>query len=700
MADIQPILLAVHTLPHQGRRLLESKWLLFLDALRNQLRQHGSEEEISSEDLLLFDFQNPHAAVTVLPKILAALKKEFKWQADSLGSLPIQLVLHFDKKDEHSATLRDLSAPLWDFLRQETLYITRPLKIKWEQLMEGKELPAHTLEREGMGLFRFAPTERNKQKVTLFPYRELAVIGKQRECFYCGMTNHLASGCPSKLLTMDIQGMDDVGYLPFPELSEIFKEVIAKQDKITSALASGIKPSQIRKTPALLVFAAYFDLYRLYQLRFLHHLAFSPYGKWEYVGKRDKTHIDSRNLHLGLDCLRVGQYGQAEKLFGDENISRDGKHFYATIGLAFSALEQGRDNDLLTYLQRAANLATEEKEKIYVNLLLARQAMLGGDKWKAEHAITAAFNIKIDCDEARYAKVQAMVRSGMGEPAFKELRSIAVADKRNFMTIMMDPVLLPLHGMIEDMLASQIHLITQDAIDHLNRARAACDELRYWLAEEDPALQDNIQTLQGLEKQYDRKSFFDIQDVAHHSQAIYYSCHQVRDAKLEELTAQLEEQASHWRAHNKFWDRYPYKPFFGNFSTALEKTEERIDLITQLADKRTGEAYRAAVKELETLTIAVNDLKKTVKHMIWTKLFLDGTRTFAKNLLISETALLSLALVGFVSITTLLPADANSSLVKLLQDPWFQKQGTFVATAIFAPIIALMVTVWEINKES
>ncbi len=700
MAEIRTILLAVHTLPHQGRRLLEGKWLLFLDTLREQFRRRGTEEEGSNEDLFLFGFTHPGDAITALQDILAQLKKSFDWQEDSLGSLPLQLVLHLDKKDEYSATLRDLSASLWDFLRQETLYITRPLKIKWEQLLADRALPTHTLEREGMGLFRLAFAETTKRKITLFPYRELAVLGKKSECFYCGMTNHAAAACPSKLLTIEMQGLADVGYLPFSELGEIFKEVITNQDKAITALASGLTPSQLRKNPALLVFVAYFDLYRLYQLRFLHHLAFSTYSKWEQVEKRDRINLDSRNIHLGLDCLRVGQYSQAERLFNEENLKRDGKQFYATLGLAFSSLEQGRHNDLLAYLQRAVNLATEEKEKIYVNLILARISLLAGDKWKAEHALNAVFTIKQDCDEARYAKVQATIRNGLGDQAFRELRAFAVADKTHFMTALMDPALLPLHGMIEDMLAAHIHVLTQEAIDHLNRARVGCDELRYWLEDNDPQFQEILKAIQETEKQYERKSFADIQDVCRNAQNIYYSCHQMREAKLEELATGIEAKEALWRGHKRFWNQYRYQPFFRNFADHLAAMREKIDLLLKLAEKQSGEAYRAALKELETLTPIAAELKKATRHMIWTRLLLDGIRTFAKNLLLTETALLALALVGFVVITTVFPADNAGGVAEIIMDPWVQKQGTFVTTVIFAPILAMTITVWQINRNS
>ncbi len=697
MAEIHPILLAIHTLPHQGRRLLEGKWLFFLDTLRNQLLQRGREAEGSSEELLLINYSHPADIMLSLPAILADIKKEYNWNPESLGSLPIQLVIHFDKKDEHSATLRDRSASIWDFLRQETLYITRPLQLKWEEMMKGKELPPLTIEREGMGLFRLSFADGNKERTNLFPYRELAVLGKQKECFYCGMTNHLPGYCPSKLLSMDMEGINDVGYLPFAELSEIYKEVIAKQDKIATALAGGIKPSHIRKKPALLVFIAYFDLFKLYQLRFLNMLAFGFYRKWDDLQGRSAKSLDNRNLHLGLDCLRVGQYEQAERLFSDEIAKRDGKHFYATVGLALWALEQKRDNDLQTYLQRAVNLASEEVEKIYINLLLARYCLLTGDKWKAEQALNNTFNLKQDCEDARYAKVQFHVRTGQGEQTFQELRALAGIDKQYFMTMLMDPTLLPIHTLVEDMLASRLHILHQDAIDNLNKARAGCDELRFWLDDDAPELQENNEAMAALEKQYERRSYYDLLDVVQHSQSIYYTCHQIRDKKLEELDKQVGQAESQWQGFSHFWKRYPYKTFFRDFTAELEKMSETIQLIKKLANRRTGETYRAALKELEKMGPSLAATKKIVQRMIWGKLFLDGVRIFAKNILITETILITLALVSFVAVNTFTSGAADSSIAKIFENQWFQRQATFITTAVFAPFIALMMTIWEIK---
>ena len=700
MAEIHPILIAIHTLPHQGRRLLEEKWVPFLTSLRTHLLKMGKEAKGSSDALMLFHYPHPAEAITSIQEILVNLKTEFKWNPDSLGSLPIQFVIHFDKKDDHSATLRDASATLWDFLHQETIYITRPLQMRWKELMKDRELLAHTMEREGMGLFRLDFSDPNKEQVSLFPYRELASLGKERECFYCGMTNHVPSTCPSKILTMNLPGVSDVGYLPFKELGEIYKEVLAKQDKISAAIADGVKPTEIRKNPAMLIFIAYFDLFKLYQPRFLHKLTFGLFYKWEEVLIRSSKTVENTRLHLALDCLRVGQYDKAEKLFFEELSSRSGKHFYATVGLAFRAIELQRDNDVQTYLQRASEVASSETEKIYINLLLSRFSLLADDKWKAEQALEATFNIKQDCDEARYAKVQYQVRTGQSDLTFQELRMLAGIDKQYFMTMLMDPTLLPIHSSVEKILSDRLQILSKDAIDQLNKARAGYDELREWLREDDPELQKNNEALMGLEKQHKRRSYYDLLDVLKNAQAIYFACHQMRDKKLEDLANRLGKMEAHWQAHTRYWTYYPYQAFFGKFAVGLKKLSERIQLITKLADRRTGETYRAALKELDKMKSDLARLSKIIQVMVWTKIIMDGLRIFIKNILISETILVTLALLSYVGISTLIAGNPDSNLAQIMENHWFQKQLTFITTAVFAPFIALMMSIWEMKHRS
>ncbi len=426
------ILLAIRTLSYQGGKILGSRWLPLIDALRQALAKSGFEQPESSDELLLFTFPNPFLALISLLEGLDSVKVEHDWQ-ESQGALPLQTVIHLLEEEDSLPQIQQTSASEWDMLQQETIYITRPLMRNWKELTAGRDLPEHRFADEGGGFFQMVIAGKaTLRKVELFAYRSLPVHGKLKECFYCGMTSHNPANCPSKFISMKVRGMDQVGYLPFDELNSIYKKIFPDYSDCSNKCAAGIKPAQLRQDKELLVFVAYLDLNRMYQLRFLVNTAFCLNAKWEGQDSTDKINIDSRNLHLGLDCLRVGQYAQAEELLTRESKKKEGKQFYATVGLAFWALELGRAKDMGHYLERAKNIASQEKERIYSHLLLSRYYELHNDSWKAKESVNQAIKINADALECQYRKIQHNVRYGFDEGDLKRLRVAHAGPERNF----------------------------------------------------------------------------------------------------------------------------------------------------------------------------------------------------------------------------------------------------------------------------
>ena len=102
---------------------------------------------------------------------------------------------------------------------------------------------------------------------------------------------------------MEAQGINRVGYLSFPEIDHLFKRVMVEQKKMANLLAAGVDSAQIRTDPALQVYITYFDMYLIYQPRFLAYTALSSSSFWDGASKSDRIKIDrhrdeSRNLHL------------------------------------------------------------------------------------------------------------------------------------------------------------------------------------------------------------------------------------------------------------------------------------------------------------------------------------------------------------------------------------------------------------------
>jgi len=693
---VHSTLLAIRPLSYQGEQLLQGRWPVFLQALRGLLIQVGIEAPESTTELMLFYYDEPFAALSTFVESLESLKKH-QWQAD-LGAVPIQVILHLHRKKDPPVDFAETTASAWGVVQQEILYVTRALKLQWDQLFADKKLPAHQFVDAGDGLFQlcFSGDLSELKRERLFTGRFLAAKGPCAECFYCGMSNHTPAHCPSKQLTMDTRSLNLVGYLPLAKIDSLFKRVMSEQKKMAELLATNIDAGQIRNDPALQVYVAYFDMYLIYQPRFLAYSAFSLLSSWDGGGKASRVNVDSRNLHAGFDCLRVGQYKQAFDFMKAESQGLKGKQFYATLGQAFVALERGRMGDMAHFLQMANSTASTEKEKIYISLLFARFHRLAGHHWKAEQLVSSVANLYADCSEIQYSLIQAKVHEGLGQQQIPVLRKLAAGDRRYFMIALMDPALLAANSMVENVLSGLLELKNKEAGENLAEAQKACAQLQAWFGEvEDTELQTNLSLLANLEEQFQRNGVYDVLDVADRAKSLGMACPRLRETRLEDLNIKVDAAAIAWADYNIFWQEYPYQSFFQDFKNFLFAGKRKFVEARSIA----GESLAEARERLYAGRSQVELLTGLVDRMLKVKLALDTLVTFLKKLIMAELVFSVIALLSLPIITIALSGVLTPDIVRLARNPQIQKGCMVILTLFLAPFFALALTIRSMSEQ-
>ena len=687
-------LLVVRPLSYQGTKVLQNRWPAFVKALRNLLGQVGVEAADSTAELLLIYYDEPFAALSTFFENLESLKKQL-WQT-GLGPVPIQVILHLHGKKDPPVDFAEAASPVWGMLQPETFYVTRALKLQWNQLFAGKKMPAHQFVDAGDGLFQlnFSGDLSVLKRERLFTGRFLAAKGTSPECFYCGMANHAPAHCPSKQLTMDTRGLNLVGYLSLAKIDSLFKQIMAEQKKMAEQLSTHIDVAEIRNDLALQVYVAYFDIYLIYQPRFLAYAAFSLSSSWDGGVRTDRVRIDSRNMHDGLDCLRVGKYKEAFDLMKAEGHAKGGKQFHATLGQAFVALERGRMADMGHFLQMAHSMASTEKEKIYICLLFSRFHRLTGQPWKAEQLVSSVANLYIDCPELQYSLIQAKVHEGQGQQQMQSLRKLAGADRRYFMIALMDPALLQADSMVENALSGLLEIKSREAGENLAEAKEALAELRAWLDnEEDEDLLANITVLTRLEEQFRRHGVYDVLDVVGRAKTLSKDCPRLREERLDELNAQVDAAALVWADYSAFWTEYPYQSFFRDFKNLLFAGKRRFVEARSIA----GENLSSARERLQTGQAQVKRLTGFVDRMLKVKLVLDAMAIFLQKLVVAELVFSGLA---FLSLPLIIAFSGvlGPNILHLVKNPQFQKSCMVMVTMFVAPLFALALTIRSMSE--
>ncbi len=701
MAHKLTLLLTIRSLAQQGEKILGNRWLPFIDYLRHELRNHGSESELSSDERLVFTFSQGIEAFIHLISALENSKTEHDWKPAS-GPCPLQIIM--DIVPPGSFEIADLlpSSSIMDSLHQEVIYISGTLEEEWRAAVAAiEQFPAHQLQSDGSGLSRVIFFDHDVGKrPKLLAFRALPVSGKGAECFYCGMTSHHPSLCPSKFLSMSSWGLADLGYLPFADLNSLYKNLFPENQALVAELAAGVNIAQIRKKPELVTFISFFDISAVFQPRFLWNFAFSGYSQWDSISLSDRIKIDNRNLHLGLDCLRVGQHEQALEILENENKRKDGDRFAANIALTFCALELNRPSDMARYLNEARNLAHQNREIIYCNLLLSRHYELSKDFWNAKDAVANALKADYDCLDVQYRRIQLAVREGLSDREFKQLRSLIVGQKEIFMKALLDPQLLPIQGLIEDILSQQHAVIAIDADKNFQSAVQEAQALEVWLAENDRRRQENKNNLEHLEKQLSRKSYFDLLDVSERSNGLFFTCRRLRKDNSDRLAHELRQFSKRLDSYLSFWKGYGYKKFFKQFQGALISTIKKNQQARLLLKENTNESTSQAITLAKQIHSDFADIKKEYSRLLWVRTTLNGLKLFVKRLLISELAIITLLALLLPILTSVMAGNPSLSwLADLAGNKDVQRNILIISTFFVAPFISLSWTMLDLQNK-
>ncbi len=684
------ILVAIKLLAPQSEELDDSSGQDLASAIKDCLQQTGDQEN-NVEGLLLFSFKKLNAAYFSVFNCLKQIKKEFDGNF-SQNKLPVQIIFHYPSND--GAVSEDICTPnstIWNTLADDVLYVTDSLKTNWFELPGNIDLPAHLFERKDNNLFqvRFFSKENPKEK-QYFPHRDLTVQGKMQECFYCGIKSHSPAQCPGKLLSPELQGISDIGYLSITDIGKYYQQVFSELRKYTDIFEAGVSYSEIRKNPALLIFVTFFDLLKIYQPRFLWNLAFSESQVWEdslgtFPGKQD-----NRNLAIGFDCLRVGQYQQASAMFDKEFKRPFGKYFYATVGQAFIALETGCVNDMRPGLRKAELLANNQKEKVYIALLSARVHALSKNWEHASKVLSKLLGTVYKCVDAKYARIQMEVNCGATERTLKQLRDIIQEHEEYFIMVLLDPMLLPAQDLVEEMLAAIFREKEQEAQEELLEVRKTCDHLMTWADTEDKEVMINLQALEELENKFKRNSFFGSLDVAERCNGVNYGFKQIQKRQLNKITRDIKALTARYNQSVSYWEGYSYQSLFQTFSEQLKGLKRKIAYVRSLLESNKGTALREAIDVLATTRNDFDKLDKTKRKMSRAEMVVEGILMFGKNLLILEILFIATGLSLLVISSIVEPEIFADGLISNL---------IMISTVIAAPAIAFVTSLVKvINK--
>ena len=493
---------------------------------------------------------------------------------------------------------------------------------------------------------------------------------------------------------MDSNCLEDVGYICFPRLNSILKTLLSNQQKLTKILVDGLTVKQIRKNDALQAVIAYFDSNKFYQLRFLFHVAFSISSDWTAMLKSKRINKSNKNLFLGLDCLRVQNYSLANSYLQEAYFDSSAR-FYATIGLAFLALEQGREDELLVRFKEAKSIAVQEKERVYIELLLTRGYEVSGKLWEATKTIEEALALKPGHIEIVYRLIQIEIKKKREEEIFQQLHKVIVEYKEFFMTALMDPVLLPIQDKIEPLLSEQYQKTGSRAQSLLRQAEARLESMVSLLGADDKSLSPSIESINRLKEQYAQGSYFDYLDVMDKADVEVNILKRIRIEKLEGLQRTLSRVLAKEEKCRQYWKTYPYKSFYKLFPLQLSSVQQHLLTASDLIKVSKDKNYRKCSELIDLAHKGFMTLDNQLAKMDTLQTIMKGLIYFLKNLAI--TALFVNLVAGFMIFSSG-SLFSGSGIGEMFSGAGNQRNVLVFANLLVSPLLALCGTIVGIAK--
>ncbi|MBA4418690.1 MAG: hypothetical protein C0392_12400 [Syntrophus sp. (in: bacteria)] len=292
-----------------------------------------------------------------------------------------------------------------------------------------------------------------------FLYQAALAEGQDQPCYYCGSRRHKATGCPSKYLPEITRSMKKLGYLSIKDLNSLFSRFLVTEIHDPQKFYQDIKEDL--NEPLNLASYAFFDLNRVFQLRFLRtiwHTTHNEWGKVNWVRSENNGGLP----WLAQDSLRVSNLNMAESILKDARIKHpEDYRVYCTSG--FFCVEKGNTSEAEYFFKKALKYAKNNVHKIFAHFLLSRLYRVLNDHVSASLHISTILTLDPYCHEAVYQDIVFKLHQEKGKVALLRLARLITENKEYYIHALIDPDMAGFHVPVTDLLKNVLYKAKEEA---------------------------------------------------------------------------------------------------------------------------------------------------------------------------------------------------------------------------------------------
>lgn len=530
------------------------------------------------------------------------------------------------------------------------------------------------------GFFRLLPKDPSEQAdKCLFLYQHSMADGACGPCFYCGDRRHLPAECPSKQLPDVSHGLERLGYHSIEQINEIYFEYLNR----------GRDPAAHDPSEDL-AGHAFFELKKVFQLRFLRTLWASKAETWSGVEAGKEEGEKGGLIWIGQDCIRVSNLVQAESVLVDALEKYPGDYL-ALCAMGFLQVENGDLPRAKRFFKQALDNTHALPRQIFTRFLLARIHELSGEQRHSEDQVRKILLAESLCQEALYLNVLSKFRKGNHTDGIRRLRRLIDTNRKYFIAALIDPELARYSHRIHPEI-NKILEKTADQADLLaSQAAEEMEKMQQLLGGEDTELKrarsycEKVQELSGTE------SYFGSLDI------IYYATVIIRIARKSSENARRELTRAHGtlkKRHEKcvrFAENYPHEYFLGSLAQDLAVFGRQVNGIQEVIRNNMLEKFTESLNLARELAGIIDRMEQKVGRLESLKRWIRFGTEFGKKAFLMEGAVVLIALLIFPAMGHYL----NFLIPGLMFSPeniWVYQKGLLILGGAAALLMAFLMS--------
>lgn len=676
-----------------GNSLFPEVWRDLTKNRRNMYLENSViKEEILDDRSLVLILNQISSSFDLAKNLMKHLR--LNMGQDGTNLLPVQIVIDSGPYlTPDRISLNNLKIE-WNQIEPGGIYISNRVKEGYQGDRKFTCLPS-TAADPNSRFFKIVFDDEDANRSNLFMYQKSMIQGDYSPCFYCGDQRHRTAKCPSKQITELTQFIEKLGYIPIDGINQLFFQYLNKQNSVNTEL-SGARTWLQGDDPVHWAQNAFFELKGVCQLRFLRTIWSSSQENWNRIKESGDGNDKGGLLWIGLDCIRVSNYSQAESIL--ENALSNNPNDYKVFCVAgFLHIEKNNMQGAIKHFRKALDYAKTTPQQILILFLLARAYHLMDDHLKAKKMITKIIRLNPYCHEAVYQDIKYRLQFENRASSLNQLVKLIKNNRDYYIISLIDPDLSSFGEDIQHKLERLVLKAKEEASVVLPEMETELERLEGLMGNDAKEVSEAHAMASKIKELSTKESYFGFLDIIHYGGSIINMTSRIVEGRTTRLNKKIRAIRHRLFQCSKTVQGLPYAFLSGPVSHEVELLRKRADLAEDGIESYKPDEYADLLKTLDGIFGGLDRIENRVKRLLNMSQWLGFCAGFFKKSIIFQSANLVIGLILLPIMTHYLNFIFPEYRISP-QSAWYYQKIFITLGAITGVIISSITTKISLSK--